>query len=186
MPSKKKETPVERLVRRINERIDADRDKPRALRRTQMGLAKRIGINKATLNSLLNGPISSRGLLAHLDKIADYFGVPPSLLVHANDTALMELHQGEWTLLQHWRRLSPDVQEGLLAMFEYFSGILPEEKEQRRLWMKWRRLSAAERERLERTVDDQLRGRRFQRDRDTEDAARPSSPETHAATGTQE
>jgi transcriptional regulator with XRE-family HTH domain len=181
-----RENAVARLKRRIAERIDADHDKPRAFRRTQMGLADRIGITKQTLNELLNGPSSNRGLLAHLDKIAEYFGVPPSLLVHANDTSLMELHQGEWVMLQHWRRLSPEVQESLLAMLEYFAGILPEEKEQRRLWMKWRRLTAAEREGLERTLDDQLRGRRLQQGQDSDDAVRPSSPGTRAATGTQE
>lgn len=157
MVQKLQENAVARLKRRIADRLDADRDRPKGYKRTQQGLAERIGIHKATLNELLNGPTSNRGLLAHLDKIADYFGVPPSLLIHKNDTALMELRPEEYRLVTHWRNFPIDVQEQIALMFDYFAGLLPEEKEERRIWQRWRRLSPPNRARLEAMLEDTLK-----------------------------
>lgn len=148
---------VQRLRLRISERLDADKDKPQGFRRTQRGLAKRIGISEPTLSELLSGPQATRGLLAHLDKIADYFGVPPSLLIHRNDTALMEIAPEEYRVIKHWREFPRDVQEQIAAMFDYFAGILPEEKEERRIWQRWRRLSPPARARLESILEDAVK-----------------------------
>lgn len=183
LAQKQKANAVQRLRDRISIRLDDERKQPRGFRKTQRGLAARLGITQGALSEMLSGPAATRGLLAHLDKIADYFGVPPSLLVHANDTALIELQRGEWRLVQHWRRLPPETQDAIMEVFDYFAGLLPEEKEQRRLYVKWRKLSAAQREQMERTLDDQIRGSRFRRDPDTEPAAPASGHETRAASG---
>lgn len=155
--AKHTENASQRLLRRISDRLDADRDKPRGYRRSQSGLAAKLGISKGALSDLLHGPATSRGLMAHLDKIAEYFGVPPSLLVHKNDTALMELEQGEYRILLHWRNFPVDVQEQIASMFDYFAGLLPEEKEERRIWQRWRRLSPPNRARLEAMLEDTLK-----------------------------
>lgn len=173
---KSAETAVDRLKRRVAERIDADRDRPPGYRKTQADLAAAIGIAKGTLNELLNGASSTRGLLAYLDRIADYFGVPPSLLVHRNDTALMEIHPSEHRLLTHWRTFPPDVQETVMSMFDYFSGLLPEEKEERRIWQKWRRLSPKDREHMERQLTELTRLSR--RSAGTNTAPAPTAPTT--------
>lgn len=179
---KRQRNAVERLKDRISDRLDAERDKPRSLRKTQRGLADHIGIKEGTLSELLKGPSSSRGLLAYLDGIADYFHVPPSLLVHKNDTALMELQPGEYKVLQHWRRFPIDVQESMMALFDYFGGLMPEEKEIRRLGSLWARLTPNERENIERTIRDQIRGRRILRAGDSGAVAQASSHERPAAT----
>lgn len=157
------ETAVVRLKRRIAERLDADRDRPRPFRRTQQGLAERIGITKSTLNELLNGESSNRGLLAHLDKIADYFGVPPSLLIHRNDTALMEVSADEFRLLRHWRTFPPEIQAHVAGAFDYVAGLLPEEQAERRIWQRWRRLGPEAQARLEDVLETAYRAELMQR-----------------------
>lgn len=151
---------VDRLKDRIAERIDADRDRPRGIRYSQSGLAKRLGINRSTLNELINGPSSQRGLLTHLDTIADYFGVPPSLLVHANDTASMELTREEYRVVAHWRTLPPEVRASAMGVLDYLSGLLPEEREERSIWLRWRRLGAPSRLRMEGILSDALAAER--------------------------
>lgn len=155
--AKPSENAAERLIRRISDRLDADRDKPRTHRRTQRGLAERLNISEGALSEMLSGPARTRGLMAHLDKIAEYFGVPPSLLVHRNDTALMEMTTEEYRVITHWRSFPVDVQEQMASMFDYFAGILPEEKEERRIWQRWRRLSPANRARMEAMLADTLK-----------------------------
>lgn len=157
MGQKHAENAVARLQRRIADRLDADRDRPKGFKRTQQGLADKLGIAKGSLSELLSGPAASRGLMAHLDKIADYFGVPPSLLVHRNDTALMEITPDEYRILRHWRTFPPDIKEQIAAMFDYFSGLLPEEKEERRIWQQWRRLSPGAQARMDQILQDTLR-----------------------------
>lgn len=152
---------VERLRRRISDRLDADSDKPRAFRRTQRGLAEKIGISDQTLSELLHGPASQRGLLAHLDKIGEYFGVPPSLLVHKNDTALIELRPNEYRLVQHWRNMPEDVQRTVMDAFDYFVGLLPEEREARKIWRMWRALGSRDRVELEEMLREAYRTRRI-------------------------
>lgn len=154
------ETPVDRLKRRITDRIDADTDKPRGYRKTQAGLADKMGISKATLNELLNGPSAGRGLLARLDLIADYFGITPSLLIHRNDTALIELRPDEYRLVTHWRNMPADVQQTVMDAFDYFVGLLPEEREARKIWRMWRALGSRDRAHLEDLLREAYRTRR--------------------------
>lgn len=180
--AKSTETAVQRLKRRISERLDIDRDRPRQYRKSQRGLAAAIGVSEQTLSEMLSGPASSRGLLAHLDKIGTYFGVPPSLLVHRNDTALMEVQQNEYRLLTHWRTFPPDVQERMMAMFDYFAGLLPEEKEQRRWWVKFSRIKKpSDRLYIEQAIDDVLRAQSIERGGDAPPAGKASDDATASA-----
>lgn len=176
------DTAVDRLKRRIADRIDAEKDRPRGMRRTQTGLADHLGITKATLNEALNGPSAQRGLLKHLDRIGDYFGVPPSLLVHKNDTAVMEVQQEEYRLLAHWRRFPPSVQERLMEMFDYFAGLLPEEQEGRRWWSKIQRIrKPSDRRDIEQAIDDVLSAQRTTQDDDATRVGEASSDATASA-----
>lgn len=180
--TKRAENAVDRLKKRIAHRLDEEKDRPKGYRKTQQELAKKLGIEKSTFNELLNGPSSTRGLLAHLDIIADYFGVPPSLLVHRNDTAIIEIFQDEYRLLTHWRALPVDVQEQVMAMFDYFAGLLPEEKAQRRFWQMYRRLDGRDRQTIENQMRDTLLARRLERKSRSAPAAQPSADETAAPT----
>jgi transcriptional regulator with XRE-family HTH domain len=128
------ETALDRLVRRIDDRIQADRHRPRGIRYTQSGLAEHIGIKKSSLSELLHGETAKRGALARLDDIADYFNLPPSLLIHKNDTAQIEVTPQEYRLLAHYRRHPASVRERIMELFDYFAGLLPEEQEARRWW----------------------------------------------------
>lgn len=176
------ETAVDRLKRRIADRIDAEKDRPRGMKRTQMGLAEHLGITKATLNEALNGPSAQRGLLKHLDGIGSYFGVPPSILVHRNDTALVEVQQEEYRLLAHWRRFPPSVQERLMEMFDYFAGLLPEEQEGRRWWSKIQRIrKPSDRLDIEQAIDDVLNAQRTGQDDSATIAGKASSDATASA-----
>lgn len=154
--AKTSDNAAQRLLRRISERLDEDRDRPLTHRRTQRALAKALDIKESSLSELLRSA-TKRGLLVHLDKIAQYFGVPPTLLIHANDTALMELTPEEYRVISHWRTFPPDVQEQVAAAFDYFAGLLPEEKSQRRIWHRWRALSTNDQARLDRALEDAYR-----------------------------
>lgn len=181
MVRKAQDNAVIRLKRRIADRLEADKDRPRGFRRTQIGLAEEIGITKQTLNELLNGPSSQRGLLAHLDKIAKYFGVPPSLLIHKNDTAMMEVEPEEYRLLAHWRRFPTSVKDRLMEMFDYFAGLLPEEREARRWWHKIQQVrNPSELSAIEQGIDDVLHAQRTRPDESAMPAARGSSAATTA------
>lgn len=180
-PKRPQETPVDRLKRRITDRIDADRDKPRGYRRTQVGLAEKMGISKATLNELLNGPSAQRGLLARLDLIADYFGITPSLLVHRNDTSLIELRADEYRLITHWRNMPADVQQTVMDAFDYFVGLLPEEREARRIWRMWRALGSRDRAELEELLREAYRTRRIGGSKTSSARDVSASTETKAA-----
>lgn len=147
-------TAVDRLKEQIAERIDADRARPREFRFSQRRLADHIGITKQTLNELLNGPSSRRGLLTHLDKIADYFGVTPTTLVQAGVLALHELTIEERRLVEHWRTLPFTVRDSAMGVMDYLSGLLPEEREERSIWQRWRQLGSRDRARLDRMLTD--------------------------------
>jgi hypothetical protein len=152
-----RETAAERLQRRIRERLDAEKLTAIQFRRTQRGLSKRLQIGDSAISELLTQPASTRGLLRYLDTIADYLGVPPSLLIHRNDTKMIEVGPGEYRLLTHWRNFPADIQQQIMVLFDYFGGLLPEERAQRLWWSKMRRLSAADRRLVEQTIDASLR-----------------------------
>lgn len=185
MAKKPVKTAVDRLAERIAERIDADKHRPKGLKRTQVGLAAHIGVTKSTLNEMLNGKKAGQGALARLDKIAEYFGVPPSLLVHRNDTALMEVQTGEFRLLMHWRRFPPSVQQRVMEMFDYFAGLLPEEQEARRWWHRVQLLKARNPERaraIDRAIDEALTAPRTEPGEGNPSADQPTSDATAPAT----
>jgi transcriptional regulator with XRE-family HTH domain len=180
---KQPENADSRVKRRILERLQADKDLPRPLRKNQRALAKAAGISEQAISELLDAT-PTQGLLVHLDQIARYLEMPPSLLVHANDTTMVELETHEYRLVDHWRSFPLDIQERLLGVIEYFSGVVTkEQREQRRFWMKLRRLSAPDRATIEQTVDGLLRATRAAKDTDTAPAAPTSSPATMPASG---
>jgi transcriptional regulator with XRE-family HTH domain len=144
----------ERVRLRTKELFDRERHKPRAYqRRTQKGLAGKLGIEPGTLSNALNGRDSHAIRLKHVDVIAEYFGVPPALLVMLPSNTLHELAPDEVRLIAHWRDFPLDVQERVMAMFDYFAGLLPEEKEQRRWWIKVSRIRKPVRSPVYRTGD---------------------------------
>lgn len=149
-------TAVERVQARIRERLGSS-TRPR---KTQAELAQRLKISEPSLTELLNGKASRRGLLHHLDAIADYLGVPPSTLVVRSPAAIAELQAGEGRLLAHYRALPREIQGEILSVFEHFATLLPEEREARYWWSRIRRLKRSEdRAMLDRTLDDMLHGR---------------------------
>jgi len=125
------DSPVVRLKRRIADRLDEDRDKPMALRRTQKGLADKLGVTKSTLHEMLNGHAAQQGALARLDVIADYLGMSPAELVKSERSRLMELSIAEQRIIQQWRDWPREVRATVLRLFDYFGGLLPEEQEAR-------------------------------------------------------
>jgi transcriptional regulator with XRE-family HTH domain len=132
--------PVTRLKARISAALDATRDRPLPLRKTQVGLADACNITKQTLNEQLNGPNAQRGLLVHLDQIAEYLETTPTALVQQGDTALVELAGDEQRLIKHWRHLSLTTRIAVMDLLAYFDGLLPEEREERRWWQEIRRI----------------------------------------------
>ena len=154
-------TAGDRLRARIRARLEDERDKPRLLRRTQQGLAKAMGISPGSLSELLDSNPKApreRGLLENLDTVAKYLGMPPSFFVHRDDTSVVELQNDEPRLITYWRQLPAYIQQGLMDTLTYVAGLLPEEREQRRWWVKIRRIAdPARRAEVEQLIDDILR-----------------------------
>lgn len=149
-------TAQERVKDRVNDILNAQGDKPRALRRTMSGLAEAIGVRLSTLSDLLNEelPAAEKGWLYRLDDMAEYVGVTPSDLVKRTDDPLVELSPMEHRVLKHLRQFPPVVQEQIAFLYDYFGGLLPEELEERRWLVRIRRLNARNRAAL----DDTIRG----------------------------
>jgi transcriptional regulator with XRE-family HTH domain len=173
----------ERVRLRTKELFDRERHKPRAYQcRTQAGLAKSLGIKPGTLSNALNGRDSHAIRLKHVDVIAEYFGVPPALLVTQPGNSLHELTPEESRLLTHWRDFPLDIQERVMSMFDYFAGLLPEEKEQRRWWVKVSRIrKPSDRRYIEQAIDDVLRAQRIERGGDAPPAGKGSFDATESA-----
>lgn len=177
------ENAAERLTRRVIDLLERERQKPRTLRRTATRLADALGIERSTLSQTLSGRHNSAFRLIHLDKIAEFFGVPPSTLIQYDHSSMTELTPAETRILRHWRTWPPDIQESLLPVYDYFAGLLPEEKEQRRWWQKINRIKRqSDRDYVERTVDDVIRAQRNERGGDTARVAQASSGQTAPAT----
>jgi transcriptional regulator with XRE-family HTH domain len=155
----------ERVRLRTKELFDRERNKPRVYqRRTQASLAKLLGIEPGTLSNALNGRDKHAIRLKHVDIIAEYFGVQPAALVQRSGNNLVELAPVEVRLLTHWRDFPTDIQTQIMTMFDYFAGLLPEEKEQRRWWIKVSRLrKPSDRRRVEQMIDDLLHEQRIAR-----------------------
>lgn len=148
---------AQRLVENILRVLDRTKDAPRQYRKLQKGIADATGIKPATVSETLKRRNNTTFRLVHLDKIADYLGVTPSDLIRHAHSALWELTPEETRLVRHYREWPTDVQDRVMALFDFFAGMLPEEKEQRRLWTKWRRLKPQDRAYVERAIDDVLR-----------------------------
>lgn len=173
----------ERVRLRTKALFDRERHKPRAYqRRTQTGLAKKLGIEPGTLSNALNGRDSHAIRLKHVDVIADYFGVPPAALVTMQGNVLNELTPEEVRLIEHWRDFPVDIQDRIMSMFDYFAGLLPEEKEQRRWWIKISRIrKQSDRLYIEQAIDSVLRAQRTESGEDMPRAEKPTSDATTSA-----
>lgn len=172
--------PPERVRLRVRDLFDKERQKPRAYqRRTQSELAGKIDIEPGTLSSALNGREQHAIRLAHLDIIADYFGIPPAALVAREGSQLEELPPVEQRLLAHWRELPKEIQARVMDMFDFFAGLLPEEQEARRWWYKIARLKKpSDRAELEDELNELLRRQRLVRNDADAPVARASSAAT--------
>lgn len=160
---------IERVRARVLARLDGKDSGPRSFRRTQVQLARELGIKKSSIHELLHGRPSEkkkaeRGLLYHLDAIAKFLGVPVSALVHRGDTPLVELGRREHRMLAVYRRLDPEVQNLVVALSEHITGLLPEERQARRWWNKIRRIrNARDVDYVAKTIDDVLRAQHTRR-----------------------
>jgi hypothetical protein len=148
---------AQRLADNVQALLDAQHDVPRPLRKTQRGLATALKLDPATVNQALARRAGQAFRLVQLDAIADYFGVTPASLIRWPTSALWELAPEEARLVRHWRTWAADVQQQVMGLLDFFAGLLPEEKEDRRLFQKWRRLNPQDRAYAERTIDDLLR-----------------------------
>lgn len=173
----------ERVRLRTKELFNRERAKPRSSRRrTQTALAKLLGIKPGTLSNALGGRDQHAIRLKHVDVIADYFEVPPSVLVTRPGNAFHELTPDEMRLMAHWRDFPLDIQERVMAMFDYFAGLLPEEKEQRRWWVKISRIrKQSDRNYIEQTIDSVLRAQRIEQGGDAPPAGKESFDATESA-----
>jgi transcriptional regulator with XRE-family HTH domain len=158
VPKRISGTAYDRAKARISDHLDRERGKPLNLRKKASDLAFRLGITRGTLSGMLSDEQKApeRGLLHHLDKIADFLDITPSDLVRRQDTPLVELSALEWRIIQHVRQFPPSVREQIVLFYDYFGGLLPEEREQNQWWVKLRRLSAERRQAVERTLDEQF------------------------------
>jgi len=159
MPAKSRDSAVDRLKRRIAAKIDSDRDRPRDVRLSQKGLADRLGVTKGTLSEMLSGPSAQRGLLAHLDNISDYLGLPVAELVAPYNSRLAELRPEEQRLLAVWRSWPSDVRSRLLSVLEFFGELSPDQIEQRNWLHDLRRINDGQRAALRKTLDVMLKER---------------------------
>jgi hypothetical protein len=148
---------AQRLADNVQALLDAQKDTPRPLRKTQRGLALALKLDPATVNQALARRAGQAFRLVQLDAIADYFGVTPASLIRWPTSAMWELTQAEARLVRHWRTWATEVQQQVMGLLDFVAGLLPEEKEDRRLFQKWRRLTPPDRAYAERTIDDLLR-----------------------------
>lgn len=184
--SKRLDTPVERLRRRVALRLDAEKHKPIAFRKTQVTLADHIGVTKQTLNEMLFGKSATQGALARLDLIAEHLETSAVELVQPYDATTMSLNAQEQSVIAFYRSWPEVVRGQVLMLLRYFGELLPEEVHARGLLLELRRVDADEmplvqeaiRQAVQNTLHKQRRGRATSRG-----AARRSG-ETVGATGT--
>jgi hypothetical protein len=148
---------AQRVSEAVQRLLDAQKDTPQRLRKTQRGLADALKIDAATINQAIARRKGQAFRLVQLDAIADYFGVTPATLIQRPTSELWELTPNEVRLVRHWRAWAFDVQTAVMQLLDFFAGMLPEEKEDRRLFQKWRKLSRQDRAYAESTIDDLLR-----------------------------
>lgn len=158
------------------------------LHKKDKDLAEALKVNKASVSAMLNpnpkDPSPERGLLHRLDDIAKFLDVPPSFFFIKREHSVIELHGDEPKLIAHWRRLPKSVQRDVLDMFAFVAGLLPEEREERELWLLVRRLRARKRAEMIQLARDLLRKQQTGEETYTETAAPASSPDTAPSTQT--
>lgn len=102
---------MERLRRRLALLLD-ERTPTGKIR--QKHLARHLNKSEAWLANVLNG---KRGLrLVDLDKVAEFFHVPPSELVREQDAELIEVTPSELALLRKVRRSGPEFRDSVWTL----------------------------------------------------------------------
>jgi len=120
-----------------------------------------VGLRKSGVTRLLKGAGTSLGPLARLDAIAEALGTSPAALVRHEGSTLDELSPDEERLLSHWRRLPLDAREAVLRLFDFYTGLEPDERALRGLVAKIRRFkNQADIGQVERTVESILKAQR--------------------------
>jgi hypothetical protein len=122
-------------------------------KRTRVGLAKALGVKPNGISTILGAPDVPHFKLRDLDRIAEYFGIPPAALIAEDGNVLWELRPSEMRLMRIWRQWPLDVQDATLFLLNYFAALEPAEKSIRRLLSKFRRLSKNDQDYVERTID---------------------------------
>lgn len=176
-------TAHERIQARLRKLIDQEREKPANLRKNQVRLAEELRVAKSTINEMLESA-PQQGLLYHLDRIATFYRTTPAELVRGDNSPYMELTPLEARIIAHIRQFPTSVQEQILSLYDYFGGLLPEEKQRAEWWLKLRRLSAERRQAVERTLDAQYAAQiQSQREKGSGPAAPASGGERRVSTG---
>jgi hypothetical protein len=156
------------------------------MNKDQEWLASALRISAPSVSEMLSPPKRrkrpERGLLHRLDDIAKALDMPPSYFIVKNERAVVELHGDEHKLIAHWRRLPKGVHRQVMDLFTFVAGLLPEEREERELWLMIRRLGSADRSGMVQLARDILQKRRTGAGTYTEPAGQASSPATEPAT----
>lgn len=146
----------QRLKRNVKRLIDEHRGQ-KGEKRTIAGLAAALDQKANGISTILKRSDVPHFKLRDLDTIAAYFGVPPAALIKEDGNAIFELTPTEMAVIRHWRALPRDVQMRLIEVLNYFAGVSPAEKQLRKFFGKYRRLSRADQAYLDRTMDSLLR-----------------------------
>lgn len=85
----------------------------------QKRFAEYMDKSEAWVTNVLQG---KRGIrIVDLDKVADFFRIPPSDLVREDNAELIEVTPSEKALLRKMRRMGPDA----ISAFYTFAGLMP-------------------------------------------------------------
>lgn len=102
---------MERCRLRLRQLLD---ERTPAGRLRQKTFAKHMGHTEAWLSNILNG---QRGLrLVDVDKVADFFRIPPGELIRETDSDLVEVTPTEQKLLRKIRRVSDEYRQTIYTL----------------------------------------------------------------------
>lgn len=151
------ENAAQRVKRNVRRLLQQQRTGFPKHRKTITGLAAALDQKPNGISTILSADDVPHFKMRDLDKIAEYFGVPPAALVQAEGDALWELTPTEMRVLRLWRDWPREVQDQVLNVLSYFVALAPSEKQSRRFLSKFRRLRLTDQEYVERTMDSLLR-----------------------------
>jgi hypothetical protein len=147
---------AQRLKRNVRRLLDEQRGL-KGPRRTISGLAGQLELKPNGVSTILKASGVPHFKLRQVDQIAEYFGVPPAVLIKEDDSNLVELTPSEMRLIRIWREWPREIQHHVLEMLAFFAALAPAEKQARRYLSKFRRLNRKDQDYVERTLDSLLR-----------------------------